>query len=139
MTKGLDVVLFRGSTGPKVDRHVFGGGLEPIQSVAQVLPVSPADDDLVGTQVTPLRFAASLVGPLSVRRAAVALRAPRPTGSLERSPTPGAMSYAFRHSDGTLPHGGVLSRDQTSRRPIRYTLSAIAPIESTTADATARQ
>jgi hypothetical protein len=84
-----------------------------------VFPTSAADDHLVGSKIAPLRFSARLVCPLPMTCAAVALRAPRATGGLERSPTPGAMSHPFRHSDGTLSHDMERNGDQTSRRSIR--------------------
>jgi hypothetical protein len=54
-----------------------------------------------------------------VRRPAVALRATRSTGCLERSPAPCAVPHSFHHSDGTLLGRAGTGEDQTSRRSIR--------------------
>lgn len=119
MGKRLYVVLFRSSSGAEVDGHVLGRGLEPVEGISKVFPASMADDHLVGSKIATLRFSARLVCPLPMTCAAVTLRATRTTGGLERSPTPGAVSHPFRHSDGTLPHDTERDGDQTSRRSIR--------------------
>ena len=115
----LHVVLFRGPAGPQIDRNVLGGGLEPVEGITQVFPVSATDHDFVGSKVATPRFATGLVRSLSMRCAAVALGTAGSTGRFERSPAPRAVSHLFRHSDGTLPRHTALAGDQISRRCIR--------------------
>lgn len=88
----LNVVLLRRPPGAEIAGDILARSLQSVESVAELLPVPPADDDLVGSKIPPLGLTSGLVGPLAMRLAAVPLRAPRPTRGFERSPTPSAVS-----------------------------------------------
>jgi len=92
MSQRLDVVLLRGAPGADIDGDILACRFQSVESVSELLPVPPADNDLVGSKISALGLTSSFVGPLAMRLAAIPLRAPRPTGGFERSPTPSAVS-----------------------------------------------
>lgn len=91
VSQRLDVVLLGRPPGAEIDGDIFARSLQSVESVSELLPVPPADDDLIGSKISPLGLTSGFVGPLAVRLSAIPLRAPGPTGGFERSSTPSTV------------------------------------------------
>jgi hypothetical protein len=139
MPECLDIVGLRWASCADVECNVLGRGLETVQSIPQVLPRTPGDQHVFGTEFAALRLTTCLVCSLAVGRAAVALWTTGPTRDLEPSPAPRAMSKLFCHSDAILFDLDVPAGDHTSRRPINTKLAEMQPTDATIVTTSDRQ
>jgi hypothetical protein len=139
MSERLDIVGLRCPPCADIDRDVLRGRFESIQCVAQMLPGSSSDENVVRSEFSPPGLAPCFVRSLAVRLPAVALRTSRTRDSLEPSPTPGAVSKWFCHSDAILRDAPPSAGDHVSRRPIRTKLAAIEPIDRMIVERSDRQ
>jgi hypothetical protein len=139
MSERLDVVGLRRPPRADVDRDVLRGRFESIKRVAQMLPGSSSDQNVVRSEFSPPGLTTRFVRSLAVRLPAVTLRSSRTRDDLEPSPTPGAVLNRFCHSDAILSDAPASAGDHVSRRPIRTKLAPIEPIDRTIVERSARQ
>lgn len=127
MNQGFHVFRLGGFALHHVERHVLGGGLESVQSIAQLLPSSPRQQYLVLPQTAALPQYSRLIVPLAVASSTELLRSTRSFSDGKRLPAPFAQTRGFRHSDETL-HGAGANQVEPEMKDGRH-LDVVSDLE----------